>query len=385
MEADRPRAQSLNRRALIAATSGLVTLAFIYSPRVIREMRDFEVYWTAAARALERAPLYRTEDGHFQFKYLPAFAIASAPLALMPLETAKRFWFLLSVTLIPSLVALSVLLLPELRRPPWIISAAVIVIMGKFYGHELILGQVNLLFAVVVGAGIVAMRHSLDALAGGLFVAAVVVKPYAILFLPWLLFTRGSRPLASVVIGGICVAAAPVGLYGATGTVALYHGWWATVTASTAPNLTNPDNVSVAAMFARMLGEGNLASVLAAVTSALLVAIACLAVISGRGIERRESLEGALLLTLVPLLSPQGWDYVCLVATPAIALLVNYDHRLPAGLRAVAWLAMLTIGFSLFDLMGRERYAIFMSWSAITICFLVVIATLVTIRRRRVA
>src|SRR6188472_691839 len=111
MEAGRPRAQPLTRRGTIAAMAGLLVVAVIFAPRATRKMRDFEVYWTAAGRALQAAPLYRAEDGHFQFKYLPAFAIVTAPVALMPLDTAKAVWFLFSVALIPALISLSVLLL----------------------------------------------------------------------------------------------------------------------------------------------------------------------------------------------------------------------------------------------------------------------------------
>ena len=42
-------------------------------------MVDFEVYRTAAGRALDAENLYRPIDGHYQFKYLPAFALAMAP------------------------------------------------------------------------------------------------------------------------------------------------------------------------------------------------------------------------------------------------------------------------------------------------------------------
>ena len=88
---------------------------------------------------------------------------------------------------------------------------------------------------------------------------------------------------------------------------------------------------------------------------------------------------------MIPLLSPQGWDYVFLVATPAIALFANYDERLPGVWRWATWIAVAAIGLSLFDLMGRERYAAFMSWSVITICFLVLIGALAALRMRRVA
>ena len=49
----------------------------------------------------------------------------------------------------------------------------------------------------------------------------------------------------------------------------------------------------------------------------------------GRGSDVSGRARGRLLLTLIPLLSPQGWDYVFLVSTPAIMLLVNYEDRLP--------------------------------------------------------
>ena len=62
MEAGRPRAQPLTR-GTIAALAGLLVVAVIFAPRATRKMRDFEVYWTAAGRALQAAPLYRAEDG----------------------------------------------------------------------------------------------------------------------------------------------------------------------------------------------------------------------------------------------------------------------------------------------------------------------------------
>ena len=103
------------------------------------------------------------------------------------------------------------------------------------------------------------------------------------------------------------------------------------------------------------------------------------------GITRPETLEAALLLTLIPLLSPQGWDYVFLVATPAVALIANYDARLPLPMRVVTIVAVLTIGLSLYDVMGREAYRAFMSWSIVTVCFLVVVAALAMFRIRGVA
>ena len=54
----------------------VLAAAIAYTARVRHEMVDFAVYRTAGARALEAAPLFRAEDGHYQFKYFPAFALA---------------------------------------------------------------------------------------------------------------------------------------------------------------------------------------------------------------------------------------------------------------------------------------------------------------------
>lgn len=366
----------------------LIWLGVLFAPLRISNpdtMRDFEVYWTAASRAAAAQPLYRIEDGHFQFKYLPAFAVVAAPASVMPLDIAKGKWLVISIALIISLVALSIVSLPERRRPSWMLATVIVIAMAKFYGHELVLGQVNLLFAVLTVCGMLALGSGAYTLAGLLVVAAIVVKPYAVLFLPWIALLGGWRAAISAAAGLVAVLVAPSLLYGVQGTIDLHRDWWKTVTVSTAPNLTNNDNVSLAAFAAKWLGVGSEASMLAAGLSVMLLAFAVLIVLRGRVIARREVLEGALLLTLVPLVSPQGWDYVFLVATPAIACLANYDDRLPPALRTITWTAIATIGLSLFDLLGRQRYATFMQWSIITICFLVVAAALGTLRFRRAA
>src|SRR5258705_2639081 len=111
------RAGSARTRALLGVLA-IVSLVAVFTTRVSRKMPDFEVYWTAGARALAAEPLYRAEDGHFQFKYLPAFAVLASPLAKMPLPAAKGVWFAVSAVLMVGLLGLSVRALPAIRRPP---------------------------------------------------------------------------------------------------------------------------------------------------------------------------------------------------------------------------------------------------------------------------
>jgi hypothetical protein len=124
---------------------------------------------------------------------------------------------------------------------------------------------------------------------------------------------------------------------------------------------------------------------LAAATSAAVLGAAVAVFVRRSAVSFPEGLEGALLLTCIPLLSPQGWDYVFLVSTPAVLFIVNYADRLPATMRTVTILALGIIGLSLYDVMGRAAYAAFMAWSIVTVCYFVVIAALCTLRLRRIA
>jgi hypothetical protein len=378
------RAGSARTRALLGVLA-IVSLVAVFTTRVSRKMPDFEVYRTAGARALAAEPLYRAEDGHFQFKYLPAFAIFAAPLAMVPAQAAKGTWFAVSAILMLVLLGLSLRAMPEVHLPPAVLVVVTFLAMAKFYAHELVLGQVNLLFAVLVVLGIVWLRNGRDAGAGLLFALAVVVKPYAVIFGPWLATRRNHTAFVTMVAGLLVLLLLPAAKYGWDGNLRLLGDWWQTVTSTTAPNLTNPDNVSLSAMFTRWLGPDSPARILAACTGAILLLLTAV-VIAGRGnLPAPEVLEGSLLLLLIPLLSPQGWDYVFLIGTPAVMLLINNLRSLPRDLRTATVVAIAVVALSIFDVMGRSAYALFMRLSLITVLVVIEVAALITLRFRRAA
>jgi hypothetical protein len=377
----------MRTRALLGVLA-LVSLVAVFTTRVSRKMPDFEVYHTAGARALAAEPLYRAEDGHYQFKYLPAFAIFAAALAKAPLPIAKGAWFALSAILMLVLLGLSLQAMPAVRRPPALLVVITFLAMAKFYAHELVLGQVNLLFAVLVVLALVWMRRgkdSKDATAGLLLALAVVVKPYAVIFLPWLFTRRNRAALVTMAAALVMLLLLPAARYGWDGNLRLLADWWHTVTSTTAGNLANPDNVSLSGMFTKWLGLDSPAPALAAATTAILLALTAIG-IAGRGsLPVPDTLEGSLLLLLIPLLSPQGWDYVFLIGTPAVMLLVNDLPSLPRGLRIATVVAIAVVALSIYDLIGRSAYSAFMGLSLITVCVLVEVAALITLRFRRAA
>jgi hypothetical protein len=373
----------VKRAALLCAA--LALFGAVYAVRVAQKMPDFEVYWRAGFRAAHAQPLYSPDDGHYQLKYLPAFALLAIPLSWLPLDTAKALWFAFSVGLLGGFIALSLALLPEQRKQNWLIVLCVVLAMAKFYGHELVLGQVNLLLGALITGAVLCLRHDRQIAAGLLLAFGIIVKPYAIIFLPWLMAT-GHR-LALGVMGVIMLFAlmVPGAVYGFAENLSLHAGWLHTVRTSTAPNLLNADNVSIAAMYAKWLGGGESAGRFAIATGVTVLALVADVVRRRRRVVEPSGLEAALLLTSMPLLSPQGWDYVLLLSTPAIAFLVNYGDRLPVAVQVVTATAVAIGAFSVFDLMGRDAYATFMSWSIITLCFLVVIGGMYGLRAKRLA
>jgi hypothetical protein len=102
----------------------------------------------------------------------------------------------------------------------------------------------------------------------------------------------------------------------------------------------------------------------------------------GRGRSRAAVLDGAMLLTLIPLVSPLGWDYTFLMSLLAIALVVNARSAFSPGAQVALALNFAMIALAIFDVMGRQAYAAYMRWSVTTLNFLVVAAALAWLRFR---
>ena len=364
----------------------LIVLALTaYNTRISREMVDFEVYRTAGRRVAAAEPLYREGDGHYTFKYLPAFAVAMVPVAALGDDGARVGWYALSCACLVLLLRWSVLALPARRWTERSLVVVALVLLAKFYAHELVLGQSNLLLAVVLLAGLGALQLEAPRLAAMAFAVAVFIKPYALILVPWLTASYGIATGAVAVAGIAFGLLLPAAIYGWTGNLDQLSHWWHIVSSSTSPNLLGADNVSLTAMWAKWVGPGALASGLTALSVVLLVAVAATMWRQRARVAEPEYAEFAFLLLIIPLISPQGWDYVLLLGTPAVVCVIDRWRELQPPWRWVSGVAMFVMGFSLFDLMGREAYGQFMAWSIVSVCAVVIAATLAQIRLRALA
>jgi hypothetical protein len=373
------------RRLLWPIALALVAVVLYDTSIKRRNMVDFGVYRVAAGRALAGEPLYREDDGHYKFKYLPAFAFAMAPFAALETGVARALWFAISVGLLAAFLRWSVWLLPNRRRAVTTLIVVAVVVMAKFYGHELTLGQSNILLGTVLVTALLAVESNAAIAAGVLFGLAVFVKPYAVILLPWVAASCGAAAaLASAVVVGAGLVL-PAVVYGWSGNLDLLKAWYATVTGSTASTLVGGDSVSVAAMWGKWLGVGTPATVLAAASGIALLALAVAVWARRRRVETPEYLEVALLMLLIPLLSPQGWDYVLLLGTPAVIVLVDRWSDLTTAWRVIVAASLSVMGLAIYDVLGRELYGRFMALSIVSVCGLLVVASLAELRRRAIA
>jgi hypothetical protein len=373
------------QRRIAWSLFGLTVATTIFVVKIADRMPDYDVYRTAAGRVLAAEPLYRQSDGHWQFKYLPAFALVTAPLAVVPDRIARPAWFAMSIGLLVVLLRTSASLIPNRLYSRGFLIGATVVLLGKFYAHELELGQVNILMTALIVGAASSMKRGNEALAGALIGCAIVVKPYAILFAPYLVARRRRNSVLVVTVVLAVALMLPAVVYGIEGNTRLLAHWWGTVTRSTAPNLNDTNNVSALAVSTRALGPDGPAPVLAALVIAALLATAVLVFVRREPLSSPEGLETALLLTTMPLISPQGWDYVFLVATPGVMYLVNYRERLPRPVRLAVVAALLIVAFSIYDLIGGRAYRTLMAWSIIPVCYVIQIAGMAVLRVRRIA
>jgi len=371
------------RRALMWLVGLAAFAAALYLViRQTRDLTDFAVYRTAGARIVAAEPLYRPEDGHFVFKYLPAFAYVAVPFAIAAPEPAKASWFALSFGWLVFFVWGSIRALPDRRRAIGPLVVWTLVVMAKSDVRELALGQVNALLGGLLVASLLLVTRELPRLAGILVGVAAFVKPYALLLVPWLVVMTGVPAVVA------CGATVLVGLglpalsYGWNGNLGLLSDWFRTVTETTAPNLLLPENVSFLSMWAKWIGAGPAATSLAVLTTVGALGFAGLTLLRRGAVRAPGYLEFALLLLLIPLLTPQGWDYMLLLATPAVVCLVDRWSSLALAWRIVVAVALALVALPMRELFGPAVTRSVLGSGALTVAALVVGAGLVRLRWR---
>jgi hypothetical protein len=371
--------------------------AYVFGIRWNRGMADFAVNYRAGARILHGDTLYQAADGHYMFKYFPFAALIYAPFSVLPIELAMVLWFLLSLAaffvmfrMVEALVVATAAGGPGgavQRRVRYAVLIAG-AILAKYILHELRLGQINVFVTLVMLAAfstLLRWRPDTGELAAGLLAGiAVAIKPYAVLLLLYFLVTLRWRALLAAAAALATALIVPSLFYGVGGNLGELQQWGASLTESTPSLLTNVDNVSVLAFFTKWLGDSHRAVRPGFAVLGTLAVVTLAAILLGWRRRNAVLFDGGLLLMLIPLISPLGWDYTFLMSLLGVTLIVTYRAVYPRRVWFVLTANFAIIALALYDTMGRVVYGAFMRWSVTTINFIIVVCALAYLRFRRV-
>jgi hypothetical protein len=358
-----------------------------YQIRIRYDLTDFGVCYQAGGRFSAGESLYRNSDGHLQFKYSPLAAMVYAPLAGLPWNTAKFIWFLVMLGCLGGIFFLIVRILPG-QGPPaaWTIGWSMLVWL-KYVAREIELGQVNLIILLLLLGLLQALSTGHERASGVFWAASLFIKPYAVVFLPYFLLKRKWAAVATglgTILLGLLL---PIINFGWAGNWSLLREWGRTLSKSTPGLLAVGDNASLYAFFAKWLGSSQTTQALAigGIATAVIAGMIFWMMQTGRRarIEKVEIAEVAVLMMLIPMLSPLGWNYNYLYALPAAALVLHLFGRFSLPLRAAVIVNFILIGATLQEIMGRTAFRYYTARSLIVPSGLFILGVLFLARRRR--
>lgn len=160
-------------------------------------MVDFEVYYHTAKRLIAGQDLYGIaldEQGHYIYKYSPVAAFLFVPFAMFPIGVAKYlYWIVLTILLVIILQLFYNLILSESDDNEKLYKNAIFFAFLTILIHfdsELHLGQINLLLLTIYVFIISAYKKNKKILLSFLLVLSIFIKPFGLIFLPYLLLKR---------------------------------------------------------------------------------------------------------------------------------------------------------------------------------------------------
>ncbi len=363
--------------ALLLILVILISVA-VFLFRVKKEMVDFRVNYEAGKRMRAGETLYRVEDGHYQFKYPPFSSFLYLPLSLLPLEMAEAVWY--GIVLVSSFLIfyLSFKLVPqEIGASPWL-KVLPPLVLARYFLRELQLGQINALmtFLLLLVAWLLVCEERSRSkgqgiLAGVLWGLASGLKPYALIYSPYLVLKNKWRALSSGLLLLGLAFVLPAAFYGWKGNLEVHREWLSSFSHSTPGLLGSQDNISLIGLLMKWSGSYR-TTVGLYFLLVIFIAIGLFFLVrKGKSVTDPQVLDFSLILMAIPLVSPLGWDYTLLSSAPALVLIINSIHRYPKFWRVFLGIDLAIISFSIFDLLGRQVYSRFMSWSVITLSFLI--------------
>lgn len=226
----------------------------------VRNLTDFAVYYTAGRSLLNgRTDLYAPDFARgvvMDYRYLPPFILAFAPLSLAPYPVAAWVWHLLdTLAIVVAVISIASVHrdVPYDRVKVWSVAFLAVV---PYFAMALDYGNAHLIVTALMFAGLSLALRGRDVPAAALLAVAITVKIIPALTLPYFALTRRFTLLALVVLFTVVINFLPSVYFGVAGNRELLGRWYEHVIAGQEFHETNgPINLSLKGQLRRSLTQ----------------------------------------------------------------------------------------------------------------------------------
>jgi hypothetical protein len=364
-------------------------------------LSDLEVYYRTAGRLWEGNNLYRyAEDKHYVFKYSPVSAVYFIPFLLLPFTVAKViYWLLLSLII-------AVVFRHTLRFADYSLINTddksrfnnLILIGSLFFAvhylRELHLGQVNfiLLASYVWSASL--LQNGKSTAYGLLIAATIFLKPFGLIFIPYLILVKRYREIAWIAFGLFLFSWIPLLFYRDTALFADQYIAWINelkIELGNKQSLFKPANHTLFSVIARYTPIGYLVQEGAAsqkIYQALVIAIT--GVLTSVYLRKKipqgripvpASYDIAFLTALIPLLSFTSENAFLFALPAALVVLANWKS-LSNIQQIITGSGLLLVGGNFSEVTGKKLSQWLDDWSVLTPGTILLLIALFILRKQ---
>jgi hypothetical protein len=300
---------------------------------------------------------------------------------------AKILWYSLEFFLLFFIFSISLKILPSKEKKRGVLIGFALLILTKFLGREIELGQVNIFIIFVLAWMIEALLEEKEIKAGVLWGISLFFKPYALVFFPYFLLKKKFKLIAAGIGVVILGFAAPAIFYGFKGNLLILKEWQTSLSQSTPSLLAIYGNASLYSFLLKVFpGQNKELIILILGLIFLVLAFSFLWMIKvakAKAMEKAEVLEASYLFILIPLFSPLGWYYNYLYSILAVILLLNCIERFPSFLKYGLIVNFIIIGGTLRETLGKELFRFYTQNSLLVINYVIVLFYLFYLRVKK--
>lgn len=344
------------------AIFSLLSLTFeIFSGRW--SMLDFEVYYRTAQRMFAGDEIYRiASDDYYIYKYAPTASILFMPLTILPLWSAKIiYWggltFLLGFILQKLYEQINNENINKTRLNKNAIIFALLTILIHVHS-ELTLGQVNILLLAFYVFIIFAIKKNKQILAAFLLAISIFIKPFGLIFLPYLFLKKKYRLLLYIAGFMLLLFVLPLLFYPSFDSfIALNHAWIneLSIELGNKQELLSKANHTIFSVLARFTPIG---FVLTSSISQKIYQILVLVAIGWlvfRLVRSKQSiiLEMSILIILIPLFAATSKNAFVFAMPLALYMIIHFNENSKL-VKILTVFGCAFIGGNLYEIYGPD-------------------------------